>query len=789
MRPCAWLAMVAAAVGELAAAPARAEVALAREGKALATIVLCDQPIPAERTAARELAEYLGKATGATFAVVGEADKPKDAPAIHLGPTAFARSHGLDTAGWDAERWAMRTVGRDLVLTGGRPRGTLYAVYHFLEDAVGVRWWNPFEEHVPRKPALAAAELDRTGQPRFNYRDIHLLYAHDDGRFAARHRINARGFGALSSDYGCGPYYGPPNGVHTFYMYIPPDTYFADHPDWFSMIKGKRTRERGQLCLTNAALRAEVVKRLREFIAAGQAAADKAGRPAPVDFDISQNDWYGQCECPACSELARREGSQAGPLLDFLNHVADAVAKDYPQVRINTLAYQYTEDPPATIRPRDSVMPRLCDTNANLLQPITHADNRPFAERLARWGKVAKNLRIWDYAVTYTAYPGLPLPTAHTYAPDYRYFAAHNVQGVFTEHEHSILADMRDYKIYLMMKLLEDPDRSDADLTRDFCDGFYGPAGPHVRRYLDDLRQAADKSGSNVDWFPALSKYRYLTLDFVRSAQATFDQAERALAGDDVRLRRLRHARLPLDRACLVFWPGLMREWTAGGGKPEQVPLDRDAIGRRARQAWHEQVDLRFPAGQRPGEKAKADQELDPLLARKAFVPLPEKFRHLPPGRVFDFTADQSNNWKDQARRVPDEQAESGVANRLELTDADMAKYKLPMPWGAYDTAAKRGLASASIKGEDVSGPGYHWYKLPPATLTASSYVYFFWSWIIQVPVESAVDAKAPSPRCEVWARIKFEGPGFPHGQGGPKNAIYIERVVVVRLDQDGPAR
>jgi len=76
-----------------------------------------------------------------------------------------------------------------------------------------------------------------------------------------------------------------------------------------------------------------------------------------------------------------------------------------------------------------------------------------------------------------------------------------------------------------------------------------------------------------------------------------------------------------------------------------------------------------------------------------------------------------------------------------------------------------------------------------PATLTASSYVYFFWSWIIQVPVESAVDAKAPSPRCEIWARIKFEGPGFPHGQGGRKNAIYVERVVVVRLDQDGPAR
>ena len=30
-------------------------------------------------------------------------------------------------------------------------------------------------------------------------------------------------------------------------------------------------------------------------------------------------------------------------------------------------------------------------------------------------------------------------------------------------------------------------------------------------------------------------------------------------------------------------------------------------------------------------------------------------------------------------------------------------------------------------------------------------------------------------------ARIKFEGPGFPHGQAGQKNAICIERVIVIR--------
>ena len=431
---------------------------LAIDGKPQMTIVLAKDAIPSERTAAEELAGYLGKITGGTFAVVEES-AAVSGPCLYVGPTAFARKQALDPSAWGPERWALRSVGADLVLVGGRPRGTLYAVYHFLEDELGVRWWNTLEENVPQQPTLQVSALDRQGEPKFRYRDIYLLYAFDGGRFGVRNRLNGQGFGAHDVALGGGVYYGPPNGVHTFYIYIPPADYFEKHPEWFSLIDGKRTAEQAQLCLTNPDLRAAVMEKLRGYIEQSRAEAQQAGRAAPLDFDISQNDWGGMCQCEACQAIAKREGSESGPLIDFLNHVADAVRDKYPEVRINTLAYQMTEDPPKTLRPRDNVLPRLCDTNANLLRPITHADNQKFAERLATWGQVAKQLRIWDYAVTYTPHPGLPLPTVHTYAPDYRYFAEHNVEGVFTEHEHAILADLRDLKIWMMIKLLEDPYR------------------------------------------------------------------------------------------------------------------------------------------------------------------------------------------------------------------------------------------------------------------------------------------------------------------------------------------
>ncbi len=759
--------------------PVRAAT-LATDGRPQMAIVLADGAIAAERTACDELAGYLGQITGGTFAVVGES-AAAPGPSIYVGPTAFARQHGLDPSGWGPERWALRAIGPDLVLVGGRPRGTLYAVYHVLEDELGVRWWTALDEHVPRQPTLHVESLDRHGEPRFSYRDIHLLYAHDGGRFGVRNRLNGQGFGPTDEALGGGVYYGPPNGVHTFYFYIPPAEHFDKHPEWFSLIDNKRTADQAQLCLTNPELRAVVVEKLLGYIEQSRIEAREAGRAAPLDFDISQNDWGGMCQCEACQAIARREGSESGPLIDFLNCVADAVRDQYPEIRINTLAYQMTEDPPKTLRPRDNVLPRLCDTNANLLRPITHPDNQAFAQRLAMWSQIAAQLRIWDYAVTYNPHPGLPLPTVHTYAPDYRYFAEHHVEGVFTEHEHAILADMRDLKIWMMIKLLEDPYRDADALLADFTDGFYGPAGPLVRRYLADLQAAADAVHANVDWFPALARYTYLTYEFLQRAQSTFDEAEAAVGGNQTLVDRVRHARLPVDRACLILWPTLMRQWIATNRPPETFPFDRTAIQTRCRATWFAQIARRFPEGERAPHIAEAERELTPLLVRPAVVRVPDQFRHLPPKDVSDFTAEQSSNYQDQAKRVPDPDAASGITNRLELSDEDLEKYRLPMGWGSYAPTSRQHLVSATIRPEDVPGPGYHWYKLPPAAVPPSTYVYFFWSWIIQFPIDTVGDGAPPDEKFEIWASIKFEGPGFPHGRPDQQNAICVERVIVVR--------
>ena len=767
----------------------RASHRLVLDGLPRATVVLGASPTPAEQTAAAELAHYLSRITGAEFPVVQEADAPEDGTRIFVGHTAFARERVTDPAKLGAEEWLMHSVDDDLVLAGGRPRGTLYAVYRFLEDELGVHWWSPWEEHVPRTRTLTVPLLALRGKPVLRYRDIYMLYGGDRGRCAARNRLNRDGDAGIAGELGGEMDYGPPYHVHTLYMYVPPKAHFGQHPEWFSLIGGKRDATRKQLCLTNPELRKFMIQRLKAYIEGARAEAKKQGAPAPVVFDISQNDWGGMCQCPKCQAIAKAEGSEAGPLLDFVNHMADAIKDDYPDVAIDTLAYQMTQQAPKTLRARDNVIVRLCDTASNFTKPITHAENAAFRDHLLSWAKKCRNLRVWDYAVTYAPYYGMPLPTVHTYPADYRFYAEHHVEGVFTEHEYPVLADLRDLKVWMMMKLLEDPYRDYGELLTTFTDGFYGPAGWLVRRYLARLEAASARKSSHLSMGASPRQYRYLDLDFVREAHEIFDQAERAVGDDPTLLRRVRHARLPLDRATVVLYKRMAKKWRGDGGNLEGMPIDRKAVAERARATWHEQIALRIPKARQAAERKKADGEIDFLLARPAWVPPPAKFRDVPAHRIFDFTADDSRNWKDIVKRVPDPEAETGITNRLEL-DAKLFRdpkedrgrsYKLPMPWGLYNVAAKDFTRKGVIEPTDVPGPGYHWHKMGTFQVRPTDYLYFFWSWIIQVDVDSAADPAHPDQRFDVWARIKLEGPGFPHGKPGDRNAICVERVVLVK--------
>jgi len=750
------------------------------------TIVLPTDTIPSEETAAKELQNYLTQITGSDCQIVRESQATKlTGNLIYVGPTQFAKAHLNDKSTVADEEWVMQTSGNSLILDGGRPRGTLYAVYHFLEDVCGVHWWTPFEETVPKQKVLSIAKLNRREKPTFRYRDVYTLYANDDGRFMARSRLDRQGDTVVSADYGGTRDYGPPYHVHTLYksIYIDPKKYYPAHPDWFvGNGKNEPTVSNSNLAMSNPEMRKEFLRLLLINIRESRAAAIAKHLPVPDVYDVSQNDnGVSFVGGPADEALVKANGgAESAILLSFINYLADGVKAEFPDIYIDTLAYHTGEQAPTNMTARDNVIIRLTDTQSNVLLPITAPRNHVMRENVENWAKHCKNLRIWDYNITYR-FPEVPQPTSQTYAPDLRFMAAHNVEGEFVEFEEPLRADMRDMKLWILCKLLENPNQNYDALLKEFTDGYYGAAGPYVRQYLTALQAAAAKSGADVQWFSGLDTFSYLTTGFLQQANGIYAKAANAVKSDPVLSRRVAIARGSVDIAILRRYRSLMKQWRQEKHDESTFPLDREAAGKRYLAAATARIDMWLPKDKRGPEILKLQNLVGSLTSGPAFLPPPAKFKDVPTKDLFTYNAADTRNYADRAKVVVDKDAETGYATRYIIPDDELEKYKLPMPWGVYDTVGKKSTLLTAIKATDIPGAGYHWYKMGDVTLTGHDYLYFFWSWIIQNDLVSAYNAQTPDAKYEVWADLKFEGPAFPFGKAGDKNAISVERIALVK--------
>src|SRR5690606_5666305 len=104
-------------------------------------------------------------------------------------------------------------------------------------------------------------------------------------------------------------------------------------------------------CLSNDVMRKEFTKNI----------LDTLRNNPDMDFvSISQNDCHGACQCNKCQAIVQEEGSESGPIIRFVNAVAEEIEKEFPEMWVETLAYQYTRKAPSKVVPRKNVVIRLC---------------------------------------------------------------------------------------------------------------------------------------------------------------------------------------------------------------------------------------------------------------------------------------------------------------------------------------------------------------------------------------------------------------------------------------------
>lgn len=543
------------------AANAPAELLLAEKGEAKCVVLVDPAATAPERNAASELAATLRQITGTEFVIRTNGEAPDRA--ILVGPGAAARRVFAEVPfdGLGAEELIIKAKDNRLLLAGGRPRGTLYAVSRFLQDQCGVRWWTPWASRIPKQPTLRLGEINVRAKPAFEYRES-FWYPAFDADWSWRNGCNGNSSRLTPEKGGLISYQG---FVHTFYPLVPPEKHFAEHPEWFSLIKGKRTTDRAQLCLTNPKLRDFTVERVKQWLHES---------PGAGIISVSQNDWHGACECPDCKALDDPEGTRAATMLAFVNYIAEKIEPDFPRVAVDTLAYQYTRKPPKTLKPRPNVIVRLCSIECNFREPLDHPSNAAFADDLRGWSKLCQRLYVWDYTTDFAHYVQ-PHPNWFTLDANLRFFHAHGVRGVFEQGAYqSHGSEMAELRAWVLAQLLWNPQRDGRALIHEFLEGYYGAAGPAIARYLDFLHEAS--RGHNLTCYSGTDA-PFLRFKPLAEAEKIWHEAERAVAGDEEFLTRVRLGHLPVRYVWLSRWDKLRQE-CSGAGTTWPLPESRQQV-------------------------------------------------------------------------------------------------------------------------------------------------------------------------------------------------------------------
>ena len=449
------------------------------------TLVVQEGGAACVRSSADELIQYLEQATAGFRIPEGASDYE-----IVIGVTD--RDTDRVKAARDAvelDGYTMLMDGNRLYITGSCDRGTMYGVYCFMEDYLGVRFLSKSSVAVIDQATVEIpTDLHTTHTPGFELRDVYWYDARYDQGLSNHIKDNSfRDNSTPVPEIGGGIGYAG-TFVHTI-----------------NLLQGKPHKVDEQPCLTDEAIYQQILANVRAWLDAN---------PQATIISVSQNDThegFEGCPCENCQAINEREGTPMGSLLAFVNRIAGDIKDDYPGVYVDTLAYRYTRKAPKTIKPADNVIIRLCSIECcvtHALSDETCEKNVAFKQDIEAWAAICDNLYVWDYTTDFVAY-FMTYPNMDVLWDNVRFFKEHNVRGLFMQGQYnSDSGEFSELRTYLLGKLLWDPDMTEEEYYAhmdEFLRLYYGTGWEKIKTYIDTMTAIAlaDSSNPHVSCFDA----------------------------------------------------------------------------------------------------------------------------------------------------------------------------------------------------------------------------------------------------------------------------------------------
>lgn len=431
---------------------------------------------PAEATAVAELTKYLKQRS----ITVAEGGFHID---IYIDVTLEEEAYCVEAV------LEGNLAGMDI--RGGSGRGVLYGIYGFLEKYAGLRSFTPTLEVYPTEGDIIIEEGKM-----IEYHPVFEMRVNDWYRWCAgadtyswcvKNGVNMldgwwepwdKDTGALGGAWDYGGLF-----VHTIGGLTE---------------TGGGTSKNPCLALDSHEGKENLAKAIKNV------RARLESRPSTTIFSVSQNDTDARCLCDFCKIVDKEEGSPAGTLLRFVNAIAENIAEDYPNVIVDTLAYDYTQTAPKITVPRENVCIRLCTFHCHFTHPLTDPTcptNAKFCKDLEAWSEICDNIHIWDYTTNFAFY----IPTyanLHVLQANMQFFAEHNARGMFPQgNRNGPSGEFGELRAYLLSKLMMNPYMGEEEYYAymdEFLEAYYGDGWTYIRMYIDKTSEIYQDGCGNM---------------------------------------------------------------------------------------------------------------------------------------------------------------------------------------------------------------------------------------------------------------------------------------------------
>ena len=415
--------------------------------------------------------------------------------------------------------FVLKVKNGTVAVAGFLPRGSIYGAYRFLER-LGYRWFAAGCERIPKPANSVIADTEVSEKPTLEYRSGRgwQLKLSVGALGDPRRGLNPEIFkgGRLWVD-------------HTAGYLVPKKMYYDKHPEYYAlMTTGKRIPKTTSdayihLCLSNP----DVVR-----ISIERALGWMRLQPEQRFFCIVQGDGSQWCQCDKCKAMDVQHGNYADRLLKWVNAVARAAQKEFPDNIVLAGAYCGTDSAPVKERPEKNVRVMYAPywgVALSEVHPLTHPANEEALKQLEAWLRVAPDqMYIYDYNMYYC-------PSWDAMAEKIKWYADKGIGGIWFCGAPTCFRNMFQYiNRNLTWNAYQDPEK----LKKEFVEAYYGAAAPYVMEYLASVKKRLSRG------FPRGIHDRCMPPGYygdgtIQRQLALFDKMAEAAAGDRKVLGRI----------------------------------------------------------------------------------------------------------------------------------------------------------------------------------------------------------------------------------------------------------